>query len=402
MSIYAGLLRAVDGCEFRVQQPGLTSIIFYNYRIRLDYGQFKEAIVIKKPNVLDQVIIQKLVFGYNHLRFGHYALQGALLPLIEIATLSEAPKPSRQFIDHLQLAFPKIQSLFEQDSKNIAEGVYPATVLIPENPIRHFNRIPRLFLDAFRAQKQKRAGKNKEFNTSTEVDLKDFPNYYTRNFHFQNNGYLGDESADLYEHQVEVLFAGSADAMRRQLIRPLKEKFSFSNGEGLNFLELGCGTGRATRFISLAFPKAKITCIDLSPYYLRAASSRLQKHVNISFLQGLAENLNMKDETFDAIYSAYLFHELPEKARAQVLQEGRRLLKKSGIYLIADSLQMNDDPELNWALEQFPKDFHEPFYKNYIERPLQSALEKNGFKVNSTQIGFLTKVLNANKSAKSS
>lgn len=353
---------------------------------------------MNKVNFLsDTQLIQKLTYGYNHLRFGHFAWQGALLPLVDLISGNVDSKRRKPGFDHLKLALPKIQQLFEQDSLNIAEGVYPASVLIPENPIQHFSRIPFLFADAFRAHQQKRKKKTKEFFATDELDLNEFPEYYRRNFHFQDNGYLGDKSADLYEHQVEVLFAGSADAMRRQVIKPLKENFSFSQGEGLSFLEIGSGTGRLTKFVSMAFPKAKITCVDLSPYYLKAARSRLKAMMNVSYLQGMAEELNLKNESFDAIYSSYLFHELPEETRIKVFKEGHRLLKGGGLYVVADSLQKNDDTDLNWALEQFPKDFHEPFYKNYTEKPLELALGKNGLNVESTQIGFLTKVVVARK-----
>ena len=50
------------------------------------------------------------------------------------------------------------------------------------------------------------------------TDLSAFPDYYLRNFHYQTGGYLSERSAKLYDQQVEVLFIGSADAMRRQAL----------------------------------------------------------------------------------------------------------------------------------------------------------------------------------------
>ena len=34
------------------------------------------------------------------------------------------------------------------------------------------------------------------------------PDYYLQNFHYQSDGYLIVESAQLYDYQVEVLFTG--------------------------------------------------------------------------------------------------------------------------------------------------------------------------------------------------
>ncbi len=45
--------------------------------------------------------------------------------------------------------------------------------------------------------------------------LAGLPEYYGRNFHYQTEGYLSEESAELYEHQTEILFMGTLGLMRR-------------------------------------------------------------------------------------------------------------------------------------------------------------------------------------------
>ena len=49
-----------------------------------------------------------------------------------------------------------------------------------------------------------------------------YPDYYLQNFHHQTDGYLSDHSAGLYDLQVEILFNGTADAMRRRVLAPLR------------------------------------------------------------------------------------------------------------------------------------------------------------------------------------
>jgi hypothetical protein len=56
-----------------------------------------------------------------------------------------------------------------------------------------------------------------------EIQTEGYPSYYLQNFHHQTDGYLSDMSANLYDLQVEILFNGSADAMRRRILAPLKE-----------------------------------------------------------------------------------------------------------------------------------------------------------------------------------
>ena len=44
-----------------------------------------------------------------------------------------------------------------------------------------------------------------------------YPEYFLQHFHWQTDGYLSRKSAELYDYQVEALFAGTTDAMRRVL-----------------------------------------------------------------------------------------------------------------------------------------------------------------------------------------
>lgn len=350
-----------------------------------------------KDRDLMKSAIEKIVYGYSQIRSGHFALQGAALPWVDKLSGQAQEKQGSEYINHLKKVLPKIQKLFLQDSKNIANGVYPISVLAPENPVKHFSRIPFLYIDAFRASLSKQNKQTKNFDEDAQELLAELPDYYKRNFHFQGSGYLGKKSAELYEHQVEVLFSGSADAMRRSIIPPIKTHFLNSDGQGLRFLEIGSGTGRLTKFMTMAFPKATITCVDLSPYYLNLAAQLLRSSKRLNYVQGAAEKLNFKDASFDAVFSCYLFHELPEDIRQQVLKEGFRLLKAGGIYALADSLQKNDDKDLDWALQQFPKNFHEPFYKNYTLVPMEHLLKQTGFTNVFSHQSFLTKVVVAKR-----
>jgi hypothetical protein len=49
-------------------------------------------------------------------------------------------------------------------------------------------------------------------------------------------------------------------------------------------------------------------------------------------------------------------------------------MKPEGFWGFLDSLQLGDIPELDWALRQFPKTFHEPFYKDYIGYAFQDLI----------------------------
>ena len=66
-----------------------------------------------------------------------------------------------------------------------------------------------------------------------------FPRYYLQNFHFQTDGYLSDASAELYDYQVDVMFYGAADAMRRQALVPLGETLRGRRIAEMRLLDIG-------------------------------------------------------------------------------------------------------------------------------------------------------------------
>jgi len=152
--------------------------------------------------------------------------------------------------------------------------------------------------------------------------------------------------------------------------------------------------------VRLAYPKAKIVALDLSGPYLKRAQDKLKKYSRIDFVEGAGEALPFLDCQFDAVYSVFIFHELPAQIRVDVLSESWRVLKPGGFLGIVDSLQLGDEPVLNEALKQFPVQFHEPFYRHYIENELPPLLEDAGFNEIKTDIGFLSKVVSGAKAPK--
>ena len=59
------------------------------------------------------------------------------------------------------------------------------------------------------------------------------PDYYRQNFHFQSDGWLSEHSAAIYDTQVEVLFTGAADVMRRRALKPIAEWMAGRNQRDL-------------------------------------------------------------------------------------------------------------------------------------------------------------------------
>lgn len=345
------------------------------------------------PNRLSLDLIKSFVFARAAIFTGQYLS----LPLFQLFLTGKTEFDRKQFQDSYKFILDELSKILQQDAQNIQDAVYPIDVLETESPFKFWGRYPKIIWDGIQVTRRRRQKKSKEFSAEARTYFHEVPEYYQRNFHYQSGGYLSQESADLYEHQVEILFAGAADAMRRLLLKPWKNEFSRDGGKGLHFLEIGCGTGRLTRFMKLAFPDAKITALDLSRPYLDKAQKNLKGFRGIDFLQGNGADLPFKADQFDGVYSCFMFHELPQEERDKIFSESHRVLKPGGWVGAIDSIQKGDRPHMDMALEQFPQLFHEPFYKNYTLNPLEGFALRAGFDQINAEIGFLSKVVWAQK-----
>ena len=351
------------------------------------------------PDALARRLAPPIVTGLAGLRSSLYLAES--IPLFALQRLvggRRGTSPPRVGTEQRDAVLNALRDVIERDAANVADGLYPLSVFAPaSSPVEHATRYARLLADSIGAATRKRARRPREFAGRAADLARELPEYYRRNFHFQTDGYLSEASAELYEHQVEILFRGVADAMRRMVIPPLKRRFGDGDGRGLHFLELASGCGTATRFVARAFPEARITCVDLSHPYLRVARERLGRFDRVSFMQGDAADLDLRDERFDAVFSVFLFHELPAAERNRVLAEGHRVLKPGGLHVVADSLQYGDVPALDWALDEFPKQFHEPYFRDYARHPLEPLVESVGFTRVHAETAFLTKILSATR-----
>lgn len=340
---------------------------------------------------------EAVALGIHSLRSGLFTAESLPLLFIDRPSGGQKSKPPPE--GALEVTLARLRALLEHDAALIGSGAAPLSVLAPHDPLGHGGRLLRILADGQTVSRRKRQRDARAFGRKARRWLAEMPSYYQRNFHYQTDGYLSERSAELYEHQVELLFRGGADAMRRLIVPALKLHFGDHDGRGLRFLELGSGTGIGTRSVARCFPEARITALDLSPPYTRYARRRADDLERVDFVQGDAAGLEFGDERFDAVYSIFLFHELPLPVREQVLEESLRVLRPGGLMGLVDSLQRGDDPELDWALEFFPREFHEPYYANYAARPMQTLAREAGFEAIREGTGYLSKWLSARKPA---
>jgi ubiquinone/menaquinone biosynthesis C-methylase UbiE len=287
-------------------------------------------------------------------------------------------------------------ALLEADLANVEAGLYPRELLFGFPIAEYMRALPRLLLDGRRVVRRQRKG---NWRDVPPVDRERFPAYYRRTFHWQTDGYFSDYSASVYDLGVELLFRGTADVMRRQIIPPVTRfvRAQSTPPEHMRLLDVACGTGRTLRQLATTHPALRYHGVDLSPFYVRRARQNLADVAELSLAVENAEALPYADGTFDVVTSVYLFHELPRNARRGVIAEMARVVRPGGLVVIEDSAQRADSPELAFVLENFPADFHEPFFADYLEDDLAAALEAAGLAVEARESHLVARVVVARR-----
>ena len=107
-------------------------------------------------------------------------------------------------------------------------------------------------------------------------------------------------------------------------------------------LDVGCGSGALAIAVAKRNPRAQVVGIDRWGKEYASFNKQLCENnakaegvKNISFQQGDATHLEFSDETFDAVVSNYVYHNISGE-RQQYLLETLRTLKKGGTFALHD------------------------------------------------------------------
>jgi ubiquinone/menaquinone biosynthesis C-methylase UbiE len=296
-----------------------------------------------------------------------------------------APGPDRTRL------YADMATLFRRDLANVEAGIYPM-------PADHDGTLPmllersRLFFTDLPVVHRRRERRDVR-QVQSEVGPGKRPGYYLQNFHFQSGGWMTKESAQRYDTQVEVLFNGSANAIRRQALPPLAELFAGRDQRRLHLLDVGCGTGRFLDAAKQAWPRLPIVGIDLSEAYVAEARHHLRRWCWLDLAVANGEAIPLRDESQDAVTNIFTMHELPPKVRRVIFRELARVLKPGGRLVVIDSLQFGDEPDYDGMLARFPDNFHEPYYLSYLEEDFGAIAKGCGLTHVRDVNAFVAKVM---------
>jgi len=129
--------------------------------------------------------------------------------------------------------------------------------------------------------------------------------------------------------------------LSRKIIEAIAEHIELP--EGGRGLDVGCGSGALTIACAKRCPQGSFVGIDrwgkeYASYNkpLCESNARAEGVSNVEFMRGDAVKLDFPDESFDAVTSNYVYHNIPGADHQALLLETLRLLKKGGVFAIHD------------------------------------------------------------------
>ncbi len=212
-----------------------------------------------------------------------------------------------------------------------------------------------------------------------------YPDYYVCSFHAYDEGNLGWQPAlevEVAAYAVHAtIWPGSGaegdTKLRKSYHDILKQQIPTPPQD---IADLGCSVGMSSFALQDTYPHAKITGIDLSPYFLAVADYQAQQQQrSINLVHAAAESTGLPAASFDLVSTFLMFHELPQAATREILREARRLLRPNGHIAIMD---MNPQSE---KFRQMPPyvltllKSTEPYLDEYFSFDMEKELAEAGF-----------------------
>ncbi|MCR5796150.1 MAG: class I SAM-dependent methyltransferase [Solobacterium sp.] len=137
-----------------------------------------------------------------------------------------------------------------------------------------------------------------------------------------------------------------------------------AGGKGL---DVGCGSGALTIACAKRNPQAVMTGCDIWSGAYKAVftkkvceqNAEAEGVSNVCFEEGNAVHLPYADETFDAVTSNYVYHNIAGHNKQELLLETLRVLKKGGTFAIHDLMSEARCGDMDAFIEKLKKDGYE-------------------------------------------
>lgn len=171
------------------------------------------------------------------------------------------------------------------------------------------------------------------------------------------------------------LFRIYFEPLYREIIKTIKKNAEPKLSEGIQVLDVACGTAEVISRLAAKFPKSQFIGLDFSQGMVQKAQEKIKNASNIIVRQAEAEDISFPENTFDSVICSEAFHHFFDPQNA--LKEMKRVLKTNGKLLLVDLDNMGI------FIRLFGKIFKriERARKYYSQKEMRSLLTQSGFSV---------------------
>ena len=137
------------------------------------------------------------------------------------------------------------------------------------------------------------------------------------------------------------------------------------DGKG-TLLDVGCGSGALSIRAALTWTETKVTGIDYWGAAYGYGQAMCEKNAagegvgsRCTFQHGDANKLDFPDESFDAVVSNYVYHNITGADKQALLLKSLRVLKKGGVFALNDEMK----PRMYGDMEAFAQKLRDIGYQ---------------------------------------
>lgn len=152
--------------------------------------------------------------------------------------------------------------------------------------------------------------------------------------------------------------------MSKQIVEGTAEYITLP--EGGKGLDVGCGSGALTIACAKRNPQGSFIGIDRWGKEYASFNKELCENnakaegvYNVTFKNGDATKLDFDDETFDAVTSNYVYHNITAVDKQELLRETLRVLKEGGTFAIHDIMSRSRYGDMQKFIEELKSEGYE-------------------------------------------